>query len=335
MVASADARTERRDLGAIRHRFNGVVVECPRPLPFLPRADGNACARVAVSFLRGELLARGWPEVYATTHGDPPRPFWTVYRRDGRFLVRVHRFADFFVAADGSQITCQPHPATSDAVVDQLLADLVLPRVLHLQGRPCLHASAAALASGSVVALVAPSGSGKSTLCAALTARGARMLCDDALAPVVRHDGIRLASAYPSVRVWPDSAEAVFGTAEFPSATPRVGKLRVERPFAEEGHALACVLLLSPDGNAPRVTTPTKRDALQRLTHSVHRLVGDHVGSMAAEFSVLSEIVARVPVRRLHFRHDYADLDRVATLIEATAAVTSKDRPGRDVVDRR
>lgn len=299
----------------MRHAVAGLVLESNRALP-LPRSD---CEPTVTAEFRDEEppvdLAR-WTSLYTVPYPKyPSEPFWTVARRGDVLLLRVHGFADFVLRARGRWISCHPWPTTPSEVVEQLLIDIVLPRISHLLGRPCLHA-AAVLLDGIAIAFAAPSGSGKSTLCAALTNRGARMVCDDALAMSLDENELRVSAAYPSVRIWSDSATALFDSDAFPLATPRVRKLRVERPFAARDHELRHIFLLTPDGSAPRLTDVAGTAALRELMQSVHRLVPDDRGAIAAEFRVLSEVVARIPIHRLHFRHAYDELPQVADLIE-------------------
>ncbi len=45
------------------------------------------------------------------------------------------------------------------------------------------------------------------------------------------------------------------------------------------------------------------------------RLDPENVPSLDAEFRLLTDIVARVAVAKLRFRHDWGDLDRVLDII--------------------
>ena len=64
----------------------------------------------------------------------------------------------------------------------------------------------------------------------------------------------------------------------------------------ERGERPACIERLTP------------RDAFTALSRCLHRLAPDDPEAMRAEFHLLGEVSARVPVSRLSFAHDFAAL---------------------------
>ena len=68
---------------------------------------------------------------------------WTDFHREhGGYLLRFPGLADFHVSADAKRVTCHPVPGTSDAVVQHLHLNQVLPLALSKQGSLVFHASA-------------------------------------------------------------------------------------------------------------------------------------------------------------------------------------------------
>jgi hypothetical protein len=260
-------------------------------------------------------------ELLYEVHFPPPsnKRYATVSRDDmtRELLVRVDEHADFVIAASGQSVACYPAPDCSPATLEQLVVDYIVPRAMHLRGSPCLHASAAAM-GGRAVALVGDAGSGKSTLCAALCQRGLDLVCDDSLWVHVAADAMRVAAGYPSLRLWPDSAGMLSDEAsDLPLASPRTSKRRLSRATSTEPLELAAVIVLAP---VEGVTTPTLarlsgNEALAELARCVHRLDPENDAALRAEFDVLTELGARVPVGRLHFHHDYHALAAVTALV--------------------
>jgi hypothetical protein len=97
-----------------------------------------------------------------------------------------------------------------DDTAGHLLLDHALPRVLSLSGRILIHASAVVTQGGEAIAFVGPSGHGKSTLAASFYRAGFGLLTDDCLQLDPRNDQVFALSAYPSLRLWSASANALF-----------------------------------------------------------------------------------------------------------------------------
>src|SRR5262245_24890934 len=78
-------------------------------------------------------------------------PWLSVARVPRGYLLRVHDVADFWVRADGTEIVGSPGVDCPAELLEQLLLDQILPQMLYLRGRTCLHASAVALDDGTVL----------------------------------------------------------------------------------------------------------------------------------------------------------------------------------------
>jgi len=304
----------------MRYALHGFVVEASAPLTLLEVAEPEE-ERPPILSIQFHPACAAQPlddaRVLYGVHYDEEGtvPYWTVARHAERLRFHVHEQADFWL--EGGQITVVPLPSIPGAVVEQLTVDLVVPRALHGLGIPCLHASAVRLSSGKAVAFMAETGTGKSTLCAMLTRRGGELLSDDAVAPQVVEGRVMVPPSYPSVRLWPDSATAVFGHDDFPNAA-RHHKRRVTSGSGVAAPLGGVYVLAKRDGGPPERERLSASEALKELAGSVHRLVDDDPRASAAEFALLGDLVAEVPVWRLHFAHDYRALPDVADLIEGS-----------------
>ncbi len=301
----------------MRYALHGFVVEASAPLSLLDEtsASDDPTLSINVGPAQEPPGLTDASILYRVVFDDAGGvPYWTVARTDRGTLLRVHERADFWIR--GGNIDVVPCPEMSWAVVEQVLVDLVAPRALHALGFPCLHASAVRLTSGKAVAFTAEAGTGKSTLCAALVARGGQLLSDDAIAPRIEARRLWVHPAYGSLRLWRDSTVAVFGHDDFPTAA----RHQKHRVACDRGEATSLEGLFVLEHQRAQVrpsrTRMTSSEALRKLAEGIHRLVADEPKACAAEFELLSELVARVPIFRLRFSHDYRALDAVVQLVE-------------------
>ena len=312
----------RAAIASFAYRVAGVVLSSETPLPTL----------VAVSVGADESLASvtfgmGGPQTGAADDFElaydvavaPGRSelFMSVSRGAKGYRMRVHGVADFVVVGACEHIVCAPLAPLDPEIIEQLLVDQILPRALQLRGQPCLHASAVEVRPGRVTALVGHSGAGKSTLSAALTRRGAPLVCDDCLAVEVQGDVVRVHPGYPSLRLLADSAAALEGDdAELPLATPRTTKRRVRRPASAGPLRLERLVMLQPaDVLRPTLTKLSRSAAVMALTAFVHRLEPRDARLLDGEFRLLTQVAASVDTFSLVFGHRFEQLDSVVHLL--------------------
>lgn len=326
---------------ATRHRISGLVVESQVGLPELPLAEAVADARSPDLHVglgpwraaRGD--PSGWRTLWMVGDGVP----WLRYARlpDG-YLLRFPGLADFALSGDGRRVEARPRRATLPETVRHLLLDQVLPLALSLQGRHALHATAVLTPAG-VCAFTGPAGAGKSTLAGSFLLGGYPVVSDDCLALSAAGARVEATPAYPGLRLWEDSLQAlgtrIGGTVavahytskkrvlpmpdaarppDGPSPLARV--YRVVRPEAANGHGSEqgnghgnghgpgganghAVPGASGSAAAPRIEPLTPRDALVELVRSSFVLDVDDRETQLRLFRFLERVVERVPVRRL------------------------------------
>ena len=198
----------------------------------------------------------------------------------------------------------------------------ILGFVLRLRGVTCLHASAVAI-DGQAIALVGTSGAGKSSTAAAFARLGYPVLTDDVLALSDHGNSFDVQPAYPRVRLWSESAIALFGGQQpLPLITPNWDKhfLDLNGPdyqFQDHALPLSAVYFLGERSNEhgnPKVEVLSSREALMALVAdtSVTYLLDSR--QRAQEFEVLGRLVANVALRRVT---PSVDLDRISELCVA------------------
>ncbi|NIO13431.1 MAG: serine/threonine protein kinase, partial [Gammaproteobacteria bacterium] len=84
--------------------------------------------------------------------------------------------------------------------------------VLRLRGVLSLHASVIDI-NGEAVGFMGAAGAGKSTLAAAFAKKGFAVMSDDILALKPGDSAPFAQPGYPRLRLWPDSAVVLFGSA--------------------------------------------------------------------------------------------------------------------------
>lgn len=258
----------------------------------------------------------------------PNGTLWTAfYRTNDGYLLRFPDLADFQVSVDALHVTGFPAPGVSDATVQHLYLNQVLPLVLSKQGKLVFHASAVEVAGGAV-AFVAESGRGKSTLAASFAVSGFRFLTDDGLVVEPTADGHRILPSHPSIRLWEDSEAALIapGVRTAP-ALPFTPKSRFlagdEIRFCDQPRPLRRVYFL---GNDKVATLAFQRlSAVEALVEWVkHSFLLDveEKPRLASHF----DQVAKLANQPIHYRLDYPR--RFEDLAWVRAAIVKHARSG-------
>lgn len=243
---------------------------------------------------------------------------WLLIRRAkacGDLFVFYPDGISFRLSARGDAVSVWwPDRLTIDDAAVYLLGP-VLGILLRLRGEVCLHGSAVE-ADGAAVGFVGPAGAGKSSTAAALAQRGRRVLSDDMI--VLRRDAGRffVQPGYPSVRLWPATVTALFGS---PDAIPPIVRgwekrhldLAAKGAYADEPAPLAAVYLLGEG----RPLSRTKIEPLSRsralldlAANSFAGYLPDDPAMSADRFEALNSLTAIVPVRRLIHGADWGTI---------------------------
>ncbi|MGE0448391.1 MAG: hypothetical protein AB7Q29_02295 [Vicinamibacterales bacterium] len=216
---------------------------------------------------------------------------------------------DFVINRAATEVWVAWPPERSEWDVPSYLLGPIIGTILRLRAITCLHASAVDC-GGIAVIFVGPQGAGKSTTAATFAAHGIPVLADDTVA-LSHVAGTWLATpAYPRIRLWPESAEALPADAR-PSLLPpgqsgsytRYHLDLTSRPgwFQPKPVPLGLVYLLEDgtDSTSPRAESVSPAEGLLELvtnTYATRVLTPD---LRAQEFDLLGRLVETIPVRRL------------------------------------
>lgn len=275
-------------------------------------------------------------------NGDVWFSSWQI--SDDVYLIRFPGSCAFRIFPEKMRIDCAPESDIDNATIAHLTLDHAIPRLLSLTpGFVVLHACAFQI-ENQVVAVLGQSGQGKSTLAGWFASQGFPLLTDDCL--VVRWDknaGQWLAQpSYHSVRLWPDSVDALgipsskLRAFSGYSSKRRTGR-EVDFRFASAGAPLsACFLLpeqpstsgpVALHSGPPRIRPLSVNEAFLGLARSVFRVDVDNQQLNRREFEVLTSLTASVRFWSLEYERKYDWLPIVqAAMIKAIEDPSEKDQ---------
>ncbi len=254
-------------------------------LPFLPAAPPSASPDF-VLHLESRVEANPATRWYESD--------WTVIDETvaGELIVRFEDGTEFLIGAGGHTLSLMAAPSeyTRDDLAAYALGP-ILTIALHRQGAMLLHASAAVI-GGKAVLFPGPSGSGKSTTAAMLHLHGYAILSDD----ITEIDGTRALPAIPTLRLWPEALEVLYGSAAaYPDRAPSWDKKIVSVEARDtRPHEIAAILFLDGRGEEPHLRRLEARESWTRLMSDAPTV---HLpGSETKLFEATSTLADRIPM---------------------------------------
>jgi hypothetical protein len=332
-------------MAAIR-RFE---VAQPEPMPFHYSAFGlNLASNDAIPGLVAHPVpARTHVRIWFDTAGarfetdrviaDP----WYVSETDGDATptLRVWQIAggryykwlygdgtEFVVDGSGTQIwAAWPASSTLEDTATYLLGP-ILAFALRLRGVTCLHGSAVAIGRRALI-VVGPPAAGKSTVAAAFGHLGYPVVSDDVAALAERDRNWYVLPAYPQLRLWPESVDMLFGSADaLRPLTPNWDKRALELlergyRFADRAVPIAAVYVLGERRGRAAASIEPLRGRQRLRTLLANTYVGYALDSpmRLQQFSTLGRLASKVPVQMILPPDDPARL--CAAIIEDCEAL--------------
>lgn len=260
---------------------------------------------------------------------------------DGETILRVYRIgevdvlsftkvADFYLSPGNIiALPVNSEESLSSVLLEIRLLGAVMAYYLEKQGLPALHASAVAVGD-KAVGFLASSRGGKTSLAASFMEQGCSLLTDDILALEVAATEAIARSGYPQMRMWPPVATHFLGQrweglpVVHPQLTKRrvgVGEQRDWGRFCAEPLPLQRLYLpqRSEDEDGPiHIETLSPRNSLiELIRHSFLTTLIAGLGWEGKRLGWLSQVVERLPVRRLTYPSGFQHLDRVRQAVMA------------------
>lgn len=262
-------------------------IESPGGLPSIRVETGQVVAMPAA--LRYECV---WPSGarYFASYGD-----------GSRYVLSFPDVCDVAVDVDRKAVRVSPLPGVTAEVMQHILLDQVVPRLIAAGGRIVLHASAVETPAGTV-AFLGEGGAGKSTLAAAFSAAGDALICDDALVIVMAGGRPYATPGYPSLRLFPDVARQFFGRSEG-AWRPHSTKKWCVRPNVASNQLTPLrhlvVLDGQSEGTAPRLEPLAATEAFFALVQESYRLDARTAEILTRDTHLYADLTSLCPVSRL------------------------------------
>ena len=255
-------------------------------------------------------------------HGRPTRVVWQL-RGGEYFRYRYSDGTEFVLDRGGTEVWASwADDLTPEDTATYLLGP-ILGFLLRLRGHICLHAGAVVVGE-SVVALLGPAGAGKSTTAAGFADLGFPVASDDVLVLIDRGERFLVQPAYPRIRLWPSSVDALYGGADcLPRLTPTWDKRYLDLTgegysFQSEPLPLAGIYLLGErrkDARAPFVEQVSAGASMLALVGNSYANYMLDREMRSREFEVLGRLLTHVPLRRVTPHADIKRLPELCRLI--------------------
>jgi hypothetical protein len=286
------------------------------------------------SAVSGSQAALLYTSPYCDDQGDPTLRV-TSFAGGAYFVFSYSDGARYAIDRAGSELWADWPEGYSIEDAATYLVGPVLGFVLRLRGITPLHASVIAI-EDQAIALVGVGGAGKSTTAAALAHLGFSVLSDDVAPLEDDHGEFLVAPGYPRVNLWPDSVRALLGSEDsLPRITPTWGKHYLpldqdRRRFESRRLPLGALYFLGDRDagrTAPHIEEVATGDALMSLVANTYVNYVLDRDMRRREFELLSRLVARVPMRRIHPSADPAGILAMCEAIAEDARSVMKPAP--------
>ncbi len=293
--------------------FN-LRLESDLSIPGLPASHYSEATDVRVWLgapppWQAEVMDTASQEYYVNPHSDASgTPLLRVWLLGPHyFRLRYCDGTEFILDRSGTRVWATwPPPLTLEDTVTYLLGP-VLGFILRLRGTVCLHASAFAV-EDQAIALLGPAGAGKSTTAAAFAERSYPVLTDDVVSLSEKNGALVVEPAYPRLRLWPTSVEALYGRHDaLPLLTPTWDKRYLDLTadnykFQSAALPLRAIYILGerqPGVGRPAVEPVSPADGFTYLLQNTYVNYLLNREMRATEFKVLSRAANRTALRHL------------------------------------
>lgn len=247
------------------------------------------------------------------------------------YLLRFSGLACFTIDFNSRRVSVSPENRCPESTLAHLLIDQVIPRILGHQGRMVVHASAVEISKGHAVAFTGTSGRGKSTLATAFFSAGYSLLSDDCLLLENRDGAVYAMASYPSLRLWPDSADAVVNESSVKGARySEMAHYTSKRQLLFEGGGgsasphwvkLSRLYLLeggsaNAGSNPVEITAAGGMTSIMALIEALFTLDVVSEKSVRRNFDVVRRVSGGVIIKRVMYPRSYEALPEVIEAVE-------------------
>jgi hypothetical protein len=293
----------------VKSTYGGLIVASVEALPELPIVQSDHLADLSIA---GAVDIRT-PTTWTHQWVDDSTVSLALGRVGQRHILQFEDGALYEFDRTNRTVGC---PARLGATARHQLLDQVLPRVFDALGHLMIHGSAIDTPKGANL-FIGEAGRGKSTLAASFASAGVDILSDDCFRLIVDANGaVKCMPTYRTVRLWPDSADAVMPAAAFEPMAENSDKRRLGLPRALPSgpFAVSAVYVLaapSESSDSVRLTPVAPARAVSLLLAQCFRLDPTDAEATKRTFERCADIVERVPVVELSYPRTYDRLPEV------------------------
>lgn len=247
-----------------------------------------------------------------------------LWSDDGAYVQwRYQRHMALMFSRDGAIVYARWSPGVPLAIRAFNIYGPGMGMIFKLRAEAVLHASVVAI-GGTAVAFAGVSGVGKSTLAATFEKLGYPVLSDDLCVLHVSESGeFYIPPGPPRVRLLPDAAAALYGTAASQLPATADGTKLEQTLHWVDGKSLPLPLPLGAVyvivGRGERAAIEQMRGA-QSLLMLLNSLYLSHIGGIetqARDFSAVSRLTASVPTYQLTSPQGHESLQKLCRTIAA------------------
>lgn len=311
------------------YRIHGAVTSSDREIGSVPPFKASEPADVALHSTQLTELPDGRQIHIETRRRSDGAEIRTAECRiipsgDGspdRYALWYYPDRVFIISGDGHDVWC---PSDGDRdLVEATLMGPILSFAAALRGTLCIHAGSVVI-DGRAYLVAGPRGAGKSTTTVALGLLGYPILGDDVAAIGPQSSGYPVHPAYPRLRLWEDSAQALGWTGD---ALPRlfqgtdkraVDPAATRLQVADIPTPLGGIYILGADKGETCTPVPPAKAFMSLVEHTreTEMLTG---ALRARQVLAIGDLVRSVPVRSTPARTGLGHLLEFARLIAADA----------------
>jgi hypothetical protein len=219
--------------------------------------------------------------------------------------------AEFLVPADGMSVKARVLPGVPDDIIEHLVADHIVPRLLILRGRTVFHGTAVSI-EGRAAAFLGSTGAGKSTLAVTCASAFGSLLADDCL---VIDEATDPPCVIPTSAVGRLRADTVSMTRDRAVASC-AGKSLIACEGASGSVPLVAIVVLDRGDPHDDIRLTRVRPASATMALSRHRYAAeDDAAGAARVLAAQRALVEAVPVWSLRYPTDLAALPAVHQVV--------------------
>lgn len=251
----------------------------------------------------------------ASVWSDPGVDIRTSPDFPSRFDLVFRSVASIRVDFSECSITAHRYAGTTGLMIEHLIINQVMPRILAHLDHLVIHASAIRSPRGTFL-FTGLSRSGKSTLAAQFLSHGFDLVSDDAILVERGEGGLAAQPLHQSLRLFSDSLSHTLGNdATVSPVAPHTTKKKVENLPQGKDQArsdlVACFLLEPRPSAAVRSERLSDSRACMALVENMFWFDPYEPARLKRRVASAAELAEQAPVWRITYPHDFALLDEL------------------------